>query len=431
MPIRIEQTKRTLVLAFALLLTTSCSMVARDAVEASESSRSEITATKPDRKGTCDEPLRVLLFPYIPQCQTGDAFVHMQTRMEREFRQQTGHCLSVTIADPQFALYEPETLASYLRGPDAPFDVVEIDTVILGELVDLGVLRSWSEVEVSRYFPTAIAASQVAGRPYGIPHLMCSEFVISRNKDILSAGSAAALAAALAAVPTRNRRLSGDAAGSWTLPGLYLDAWNDTFPEQPVQISKSAEKSVVASLGSVLAHCGGNPNRCLENGGIYDDTTKAAEELGKGETAAMFSYSEQLHYVLRSATDPSAISMVPAPLGEGQSVLTYTDALVLRNGCNSDCEQQALKFADYLNSQATMKWYLLAEECPGEVPPRYLIPATQDAFDIPAIAKDRHYQSIRAALDGATMMPTSGLAGARKALRDDILQKLREHNRAN
>ncbi|WP_437589779.1 extracellular solute-binding protein [Sorangium sp. So ce1000] len=353
----------------------------------------------------------------------------MRLRMEREFFEKTNRCVSVTLADPDDALYSPDVLAKYMGTAEPHFDVVELDTVVLGEVKDRDVIKAWpADVDTGDWLAPAREASTIDSHIYGVPHLMCSEFILSRNKQVLAAKTAGDLVKALKASGAAAPSLVGDAAGSWTLPGIYLDAWRDTYPQRDVATAMSAplDMSVIGSLKSALGQCDADgSNMCITAGGQYEDTTKAAEEFGLGQVAATFGYSERLHFALRAAKDPADIGIAPAPFGDGRNLLLFTDAFVVRKGCNDECMAAARHFVDYIDDPATMKWYLFAEECAEKVPPRYLIPATRSAFELPEVKRDRYYPSIRGAVEAGAPFPNRGLYAVRKKMRDDILKQLK------
>ncbi|WP_438024638.1 extracellular solute-binding protein [Sorangium sp. So ce233] len=352
--------------------------------------------------------------------------------MEREFFEKTNRCVSVTLADPADALYSPEVLARYLGDAEPHFDVVELDTILLGEVKDQGVIKAWpDDIDTTDWLPSAKAASTIGSQVYGVPHLMCSEFIISRDKKILEAATASDLVKALQAPAAAAPSLVGDAAGSWTLPSLYLDAWRDTYPKGDVAaaISTKLDRAVVGHLKRVLGQCDVNgSNPCITPESKYDDKTSAAEELGRAQVAAAFGYSERLHFALRAAKeagkDPESIGIAPAPLGDGNSPLLFTDSFVIRRNCNDQCAAAAREFVSYVNGPDTMKWYLFAEECAEEVPPRYLIPATRSAFELPEVKGDKRYSVIRGAIESGAPFPNHGLYDIRKKMRDEILKQL-------
>lgn len=352
----------------------------------------------------------------------------MRLRMEREFFETTKRCVSITVADPNDALYSPDVLAKYMGTSEPRFDVVELDTLVLGEVKDRDVIKAWpADVDTGDWLAPAREASTVDSQMYGVPHLMCSEFILSRSRQVLEAKTAGDLVKALKASGGAAPSLVGDAAGSWTLPSLYLDAWRDTYPQRDVAnaISATLDMSVIGSLKSTLGQCEATgSNVCITADGKYDDTTKAAEEFGQGQVAATFGYSERLHAALRVAKDPERIGIAPAPFGDGRNLLLFTDAFVVRKGCDDECMAAARNFVKYINSPSTMKWYLFAEECPDKVPPRYLIPATRSAFELPEVKGDRHYASIRGAIEAGAPFPNRGLYAVRKKMRDDILKQL-------
>jgi thiamine pyridinylase len=389
-----------------------------------------LTTTAPVEQ-SCKTTVNVLLFPYIPDCSDTEHFSAMKSRFETEFRIGTGYCANVSIADPVSTanpngiLYDSKALASALTANAPAYDIVEVDTVLLGELVESKSIKAWDGVDPADWWPAARSSSTIDGQIWGVPHLMCSEFVIARDPTVLNANTSTALAAALQKLGTPAPNLVGNAKGSWTLPGLYLDAWIDTYPNKDPRngISTTLDPKVVSPLKVFLDQCKTNTgNGCLS--GVYKEKNKDAEAFASGSADALFGYSERLHFVLRAAKDASAIGISPAPAGDGARLLVYTDSLVLRKGCDGECAAAGKAFASYLDSATTMKWYLGAEECSTKVPSRYLIPATRSAFDIAEVKSDRLYTMIRPHIETAIPMPNKGLELQREAMRDKLLVEL-------
>ena len=81
------------------------------------------------------QPLRVAIFPYIPDL-AGDKLAGLKRFIADEFKKVSGESIEVeTDADP----YDLNKLKStYLTDDRDAYDVMEVDTVLLGELVKTG-----------------------------------------------------------------------------------------------------------------------------------------------------------------------------------------------------------------------------------------------------------------------------------------------------
>lgn len=369
------------------------------------------------------EPLKVLLYPYLPKCEGHEGFDLAARRLEREFEARTGHVAAVEIADPDWALYDSKKVAGLLdRGV---YDVIEIDTELLGEVVLTGAVRPWARVPAEAdWHPAARQAVQLAGAPgiYGIPHYLCGYFIYSRSPEVVKASTSAALGQALDALGTPRINLVGDGMGGWTLSSLYLDAWAELHPDQPASaglsrpLDEAAARSVTALI-SLCKHEGRWP--CTEEAAGYHLSDLPAQIFGRGEADALWGYSERLHHVIRAAREAGVstddIYVAPAPLHSRQRMMTFTDALLLREGCAGECAARAEAFAEYLLSPATLEWLLMADECPEDAPPRYLLPAVKRGFT-ERLQADRFYRVFKEAMEAASPFPNQGL----EAIRDEI-----------
>ena len=66
-----------------------------------------------------------------------------------------------------------------LPGRDA-FDLVEVDTVLLGEIVDSNLLQP-IEIDTSRFLPQAAKAVTYNRKTYGFPTMVCSNFLVTTS----------------------------------------------------------------------------------------------------------------------------------------------------------------------------------------------------------------------------------------------------------
>lgn len=88
---------------------------------------------------------RVALFPYLPDT-LGDKFLSLLARVEREFEAQNQSIdLVLRPLDPNDDFYDSATLSKWLTADPAGggYAMVEVDTVVLGELIDANLLTPW------------------------------------------------------------------------------------------------------------------------------------------------------------------------------------------------------------------------------------------------------------------------------------------------
>lgn len=93
-----------------------------------------------------------------------------------------------------------DSIANLLSRPVTSdgYQLAEVDTVILGDLIEQDAIRPWSNLQRSSDWHSAGARAVTVGSEiYGIPHWLCGHFVFSRDPKITSARTNAQLIAAL------------------------------------------------------------------------------------------------------------------------------------------------------------------------------------------------------------------------------------------
>ncbi len=373
--------------------------------------------------------LRVALFPYIPDA-AGDHYASLLQRIEVDFeRANPGIDLILRPLNRSEDFYDIAFVKSLLTGTNREpvHDVIEVDTVILGDLVSQGLLSPWpSQARDADWFPVAERAVLLNETVYGVPHLLCGFFIFGRAESVTKAQSVEELIAALDSLGGPGPHLAGDFLGSWEMTAAYLDAWVDTYPDDApaAALAHPADAAVVEGLRNLLQRCSrGNSNPCLT--GEYHDNDSAPEAFARGRADTLFGYSEGLHAVLSAKDPPSNISVESAPLGHGNHPLLFTDALTIRDRVSPDVAAAALQFAKYLNSPATQEMLLFGLESPKPSVPTYLLPATRSAFKAPRLHDDPFYRVFRKAILRGSPFPNVGVAATRKRLRDEVLQGVR------
>ncbi|QRO01607.1 hypothetical protein JRI60_22580 [Archangium violaceum] len=390
---------------------------------------------QPDPQPTPRTQLRVPLYSYIPDA-AGDGLKAMSARIEADFEQQ--HPDVDLVVNPSCFkddLYEPTQLASSLQGQgECAYDLVETDTMLLGELVATGAVRPWSALpEGVNWHPAGVKASTLDGKLYGVPHWLCTHYVISRDEAVSNARTVNELVQLIASRKTPEMDVAGNLLGSWNLPSLYLDAWSDTHGPEQIQSAVTTERydtQVIAGMRTLAQACetpAGNP--CLDGTFDADENIDLPATLfAEGKADVTLGYSERLHTIVKKlpqAEDRRQLRISPAPLGAGSQTLLFTDSFFLGAQCTGECEKAARAFVSYMSQTSTYAWILLSEDAPatGRVP-RYLMPATLDAYQAPGLKEDPLYQRIDTTTRTASPFPNGGVLGIRKAMRDHLVQEL-------
>ncbi|MBD2667018.1 conserved uncharacterized protein [Richelia sinica FACHB-800] len=372
--------------------------------------------------------LKVALFPYIPDS-AQDKYQALLTRIESEFEAKNSNVdLVLKPLDPEEeGFYDLDTLKQWLSNStnENGYHLVEIDTLLLGDLVKANVAKAWNKPEnIKDWYPAGLNAVTINGNIYGIPHLLCGHFIFSRNDKVVKTKSLEKILTFLKSITPDTPNLAGDLTGSWNLPALYLDAWADTYGTKQINsaLSPKLDPLVMKYFKEFSQNCQvGDANPCLDK---YGDTDAGAEAFINNQVDAFFGYSERLNYIFKNGINPE-VKLASLPLSEGSNPLLFVDALVLRQDCDYTCQNAANKFAAYLDDPKTQEWILSSKDAGEKGIPRYLIPATYSAFKTNTLSKDTYYQTLEAVVKNAVNYPSSGFPEIRKKLKELILQELK------
>ncbi|MBD2680598.1 MULTISPECIES: extracellular solute-binding protein [Nostoc] len=373
--------------------------------------------------------LRVALFPYIPDT-ANDKYSKLVKRIETEFEQKNPSIdLVLKPLTDDDGFYEPDTLKKWLTESPANngYHLVEIDTLLLGDLVKSNVIQRWNAPLTQHdWHPAARSAVTVNNQIYGVPHWLCSHFIFSRDKSVVEAKSISQLLTALNRLNPKIPNIAGDLRGSWNLPALYLDAWADTYGLNKVAsaISPNLDPVVMQSLKAFSKECVTNgKNPCLDET-YHDDFDLSAKDFAKGKVDAFFGYSERLNFILAQGASARDIKIASAPFGRGKHPLLFVDAFVLRKDCDQACQKAASSFVAYINAPSTQEWILMSQDAGKKAIPRYLLPATLSVFQTPKVKQDPYYKVLKSEITNALPYPNSGFPAIREQMNNSILKEL-------
>jgi thiamine pyridinylase len=378
------------------------------------------TAPKPAVTATATRAiaytLQVALYP-VPDV-NGDGFDALRTRIQNEFQ----------VAYPQYRAnvvfnagdyYDQTSLQNWLtQVPGAGgYDIVEFDTIFLGNIVTAAAPPEWHFPPLSNWFPAGLAASKVNGTLYGIPHLLCGYFVFSATPAVTAATTAAQLTTALNNAPPHDFKMNINLLGSNTTGALYLDVFsmqNGPAGVQNAMTARPLNAATIANMQGLSTACRFNgTNPCYD--GTYRDGAALVNSYTHDRTVAAIAYSEVLHDLI-----PAAPRMAPAPLGSGKPPLLFTDSLVMNHRCDATCQDAASSFATYLTSSTTFQWFLLGQDTHTAIP-RYLMPSTQSAYTTAVMQNNYYSGPILAASRAGVAFPNTGFIEARASLKKDVM----------
>ncbi len=364
--------------------------------------------------------LFVAMYPYIPDA-NHDNFTAMTERIKREF--ETVHPdvnLTVAVSDT-YDTYDMNNIPKVFSS-DGP-QVVEVDLSLLGYLVDGGFVSPIRYTDPDLFGPAIVAAS-VDGCSYAIPTWMCSEFLYSRNPAILNATTSDEMLKIITEInPEGKVKLVGDFQGGWTLPGLYVVGYVDNYGYDLVgALSSEMDNQTGDMLIELMDDCNTDgENKCL-NKYYHHNSTEAAKVFARGDATSFMGFSERMFDVLsyNSSLVPGGVNIISAKFGNSSSSsnsIMWVDGLVLNaNRSDEQSRRDAINFSQYINKPETREWIAFSRdnESGTAPPPRYLMPATRDFYQLQAVLDDPYYPQFESILEYAMSFPNKGFPEIRE-----------------
>lgn len=365
---RIKRVLDAVIVALLLnLVVAGCSSTGRTTGEAASSSKSVVAAPR---------PLRVALFPYVPNKQ----------RMEELILERWGKVSSYPIEFVEF-------WDGYSSDPTEDLDVFEFDAMSLEYFVRNGFVAPVDPATVVA--PEDIAdfawdAAHVDGMLYGVPRLACTFALFYRDGDIEleQAKGLADLERVLAPEagggmpPEAGRGLLIDLTGSTDCVSLYFDALLDTTGKYSIrpQLPSVAQldQSALANL-QVLARIAGRPQATFE-----DDTYRQRSQwFAEGRGRAFVGYTERAGVVPPAATAEWRVRLLP--MGPENKVnMCFVDVLSISPRLRGERQAVAQQFVAFATASETVLACLMPPP-DGQTPSQYLLPVRRSVAEDPAL----------------------------------------------
>lgn len=380
--------------------------------------------------------LKVSLYPWIPEEKKFAQWI------EEEFNEKNSD-IKLVVRDMSLSTekwIDPAydvTTAVKMLSDDKSDDfqhLIEIDTIILGNLVNRKVIQPMTSSRTD-FIPFAKKAVTFNNIQYGIPHWTCGYFMMTENRDISNATSSQELYTKVQKFGAENKiDLGGDISGSWSSVAVYLDAFLDTYPNKNISDALDDEvldPIVKKSLQYIANACETDGQRYCDRG--YEQMEHA---FANGKLDVLLGYSERLNHVLREPKNkikPDKVYISPAPLGQGAKSFLYTDALVMSSKCSSErCKDAVNRFVEFYVSDEVFEASMMSFDVDrGPKVPRYLLPSTFGAFSTQSVSNDPIYKQLRNYVSDAQPYPNIGILTARKkgSIKKEINEVL--HNEKN
>jgi thiamine pyridinylase len=358
-----------------------------------------------------DPPRRVLhvsLYPYIPDAPA--AALALKQGFERE------HPDVIVDITLNKNYYDPDPAAKGVLYEDA--DVHEIDVVFLNDFITrhkLAPLSADFAASLGAFTPLAAQAATFDGKLVAVPQWMCTDFLIYRadQTGLDSARSLADVESQLGPGHGLLMSLKGDG----TLGELYLSSLvaQDGAPMDALaRITPEPDPMILGRLQRILAMEPPGFGRNID----YDAREDFyARQFARRAGAAFLGYSEMTHEVLDEAAGcrveercvtASDIRVAAFPFVDGKVRPTvWVDMFGIDARVHGKTRKDAEDFVRYAVSLPAYRALLIPDS--GENP-RYLLPATEAAFDDPQIlAAAPLYPKFRAIVDQGVVVTAPGL----------------------
>jgi thiamine pyridinylase len=366
-------------------------------------------------------PITAVLFGYIPDA-ANDGFASLKNTLTHYFAAVSPVPVEITI-NPNLNLYDFSAggeLSTLLGNGPGAVNVVEIDTLLMGTLVANGWVQPLN-IQVPGILGPATQAASIGGQAYGVPTYLCSNVIYSYNSGLTGVGNGADLLTFLTELSSKPP-LVGNYAGSWTLPGSYLDAWADTQGTPGLEgaylppvnaLTMSSFRPLVKSCSPAAA------NPCLDGTYANGTGTGAETAFATGQANGFVGYTERLFYIL--TTNPQQRpSLISAPLGAGSNPVMFVDALVVNPNCTGTCLINATAFIQYMSQISTRNLIAFSQDAPAGTVPRYLLQANGDFYAGSLAQQDPYYPKFWSFLQNAVPFPNQGFPLKRLLLGPDV-----------
>ncbi len=328
--------------------------------------------------------LHVSLYPYIPDVQAA-AF----TLKQGFERLHPDVVLDITL---NANYYSPDPKDGGVLYEDA--DVHEVDSVFMQDFLNRHLLQPIGASGFDPLTPVARQAATSDGILWAAPQWICTDFIVYRSDHpaIAQATSLATLATALSAA----HGLLLDMHDPGQLGELYLStlvAASGGDPEAALaRLTATPDPVILTRLRRILSlePAGlGRDGRYAQYEGFY------ARQFARGVGAAFVGYSELTHDALDEAAEgcrredhcvtPAELRVAPFPFADGQvKPNVWVDMFAIDREVHGQTLSDARNFIRYATSLAAYRALLIPRD--GEAP-RYVMPASETAFDDPAILR--------------------------------------------
>ena len=361
------------------------------------------TSSGQDAPAAKQRPLRVALFPFVPNQKL------IQDVVTRRWSERH--------PDVPLEFEDSAAFDSYRQDPPDNLDVFEFDAIGLDYYVRNNFLSSLGREEIQDsedIFDFAWKGCLIDGQPYAVPRLACTYVLIYRKGDtavrdavgldglykVLGDGPKKLPEGQKEPVPEDNKGLLIDMSGGTDCACLYLDSFADSSGKYSIRPKlPSALDLDIAGLKDLklLARMAGKPQALFAE--AYDAPPKRPGWFGSGKGRAFVGYSERLYHTPLQSHDKLAVRDLPMADQNLVNIL-FVDMLGVNANLRGDRRKLAVELANLCATKETVLECLLPS---GDKPSQYLLPVRKSVItNSDLLQKAPLYQDLGRILDPTT-----------------------------
>jgi len=348
------------------------------------------------------------MYQYIPDL-NNDGFAGLSAYVQAKFKAATG-CDAIidygynvdtyTYTSAQAALQPcPPPTPSNPNPVDCGYDMMEIDTLVLGRLVNtphlLQPMPASVQATISDFFPQARSMVKLNGIQWAQPSYSCDNIFLTYERGLEDVTSQTELVEWIQDKIGNNRSRIGwttDMNNVWDMGTIYVDAHLDSFPKQPLCCADETAYSpvITPSVGNALAQlvatCADQSdsthNDCL-SGILYSNQNYWFEQLITGKSVLLQGFSTYISNIIQLGGSLDGMTITTATLGTGSQPYLFTDAFVLsKSNCPDDgCVDAAALFMNWQRLEGQIGINLGKDLNPPT--PRYLLSSNENFYTDP------------------------------------------------
>lgn len=371
--------------------------------------------------------LNVSLYPYIPNV-PGTTFENLVNHVVQTYQQQNPLVLLNAVMNQQDVDIYSFTALPGLLGNQG-FNVIELDTVFLSYLVNLGLINP-AQISGDQPLAQAQAGSTITGQLWGVPSWLCTNFIYSGNGSITQVTNLSQLLNFLAQMPNTKPQLVGDFNGSWNLPSMYINGYVQTYGYGQISqaMTMPPDPTVITNIAQFTDTCAyNNINNCTNNFFHNQPNGTTEQVFATGNASDDMGFSEQSFYVNFNGWNASLYVTV-AQWGQQNQPLLYSDTFVTSKATcpsASQCASDATAFTTLMTGAAMKTYIVTTQDLPAGSPWRTLLVATQPFYSQPEIMNNALYQQFTRVFSNGQAYPNSFTAAVQDSMGTQICAALK------